>query len=163
MTRKNRDQTADGTPQHGTAAPGDTPLDALTRRHLRFGWCALLVYLALGIFLESLHGFKVGWYLDVSNETRRLMWTLAHTHGTLLALVNIALAVTAPFLADSKARRVASPCLSGATVIMPLGFFAAGVVFYPGDPGLGILLVPVGALLLFVAVLLVTIALFRAR
>ena len=69
-------------------------LDDLTRTHTRlhlwFGWWALLIFLALGIVLEMLHGFKVGWYLNVENESRRLMWNLAHSHGTLLAFVNLA-------------------------------------------------------------------------
>ena len=43
----------------------------------------------LGLTLEGLHGFKVRFYLDTSNETRRLMWTLAHAHGIGLALVHI--------------------------------------------------------------------------
>lgn len=51
------------------------------RRHLRFGWWSLLFFLTFGLGLETLHGLKVGWYLDVENETRRLMWTLAHAHG----------------------------------------------------------------------------------
>ena len=63
-------------------------------RNLRFGWWSLLVFLSLGGVLETLHGFKVGWYVDVGNETRRLMFTLAHAHGTLLALVNIAAVLT---------------------------------------------------------------------
>ena len=46
----------------------------------------------LGVFLETLHGFKAGFYLDASSATRRLMWTLAHAHGTLLSLVHLALA-----------------------------------------------------------------------
>ena len=62
----------------------------LADRNLRFGWWALLFFLSLGAVLETLQGFKIGWYLDVGNETRRLMFTLAHAHGTLLALVNIA-------------------------------------------------------------------------
>ena len=57
-------------------------------RNLRFGWWSLLVFLCVGAVLEALHGFKIGWYVDVGNETRRLMFTLAHAHGTLLALVN---------------------------------------------------------------------------
>src|SRR5262245_50656003 len=61
-------------------------------RHRRFGWYALLIFSCLGVALETLHGLKVGWYLDTTNETRRLMWTLAHAHGTLLGLVHIALA-----------------------------------------------------------------------
>jgi hypothetical protein len=65
-------------------------LNQLADRNLRFGWWSLLVFLSLGAVLEALHGFKIGWYVDVGNETRRLMFTLAQAHGTLLALVNIA-------------------------------------------------------------------------
>src|SRR5213076_1386111 len=64
-------------------------------RNLRFGWWSLLIFLLFGGALETLHGFKIGWYLDVGNEMRRLMFTLAHAHGTLLALVNIAAGLTA--------------------------------------------------------------------
>jgi len=42
----------------------------------------------------------------------------------------------------------------GATLLMPAGFFLGGVVFYGGDPGVGILLLPIGAVLLLVAVAL---------
>ena len=59
-------------------------------RHLRFGWWALALYICLGIVLETMHGFKIAWYLDVGNDTRRLMFTLGHFHGTMLALVNVA-------------------------------------------------------------------------
>jgi len=45
----------------------------LAKRHLRFGWWTLLIFLTLGLGLEALHGFKVGMYLKSSNETRRLM------------------------------------------------------------------------------------------
>src|SRR6266568_6766082 len=64
-------------------------------RNLRFGWWLLLIFLLFGGALETMHGFKIGWYLDVGNEVRRLMFTLAHAHGTLLALVNIAAGLTA--------------------------------------------------------------------
>ena len=133
----------------------DGPTLFCVRRHLRFGWWSLLVFLTLGIVLEAMHGFKIGWYLDVSNATRRLMWTLAHTHGTLLALVHIAFAVTVPFLANrERPRRWVSGCLYGASVLLPGGFFLGGIVVYGGDPSLGILLLPVGAALLFVGVLI---------
>ena len=55
--------------------------EILFRRHLRVGWWALLVFLSMGIALETLHGFKIGFYLDASNHTRLLLWTLAHAHG----------------------------------------------------------------------------------
>ncbi len=139
-----------------TGRPGNgDPLDYV-RRHLRFGWWSLLFFLTLGMLLEAMHGFKVGWYLDASNSTRRLMWTLSHAHGTLLALVNIAFAATLALLPGqaARSRRLVSPCLMGATVLLPGGFLLGGVVVYDGDPGVGIFLLPVGALLLFVAVLL---------
>ena len=129
---------------------------ALTKRHLRFGWWALLLFLTLGLGLEALHGFKVGLYLNVSNETRRLMWTLAHAHGTLLALVNLGFALTVRLIPEWTARErgIASVCLRGATCLLPAGFFLGGTFIYSGDPGLGILLVPVGGLLLLVAAFL---------
>ena len=71
--------------------PDDKQPD-LVRRHLLFGWWSLLVFLSLGLGLETLHGFKVGWYLDVANEARRLTWTLAHAHGTLLGLIHLGFA-----------------------------------------------------------------------
>jgi hypothetical protein len=122
------------------------------RRHLRFGWWALLVFASGGLVLESLHGFKVRAYLDASNQTRRLMWTLAHAHGTLLALVNVAAGLTwrsAP-LVPGNARLISSSLL-GASVLLPGGFFLGGVAFYSGDPGVGTILVPIGAVLLLFA------------
>lgn len=127
-----------------------------TRRHLRFGWWSLFGFLLLGLTLELLHGFKAGFYLDVSNETRRLMWTLAHAHGALLGLVHIAFGCCLPrctrFAALSKTR--ASWCLVGASVLLPGGFFTGGIKIYDGDPGPGILLAPVGAACLMIAVFL---------
>ncbi|MBI4663062.1 MAG: hypothetical protein HY735_30000 [Verrucomicrobia bacterium] len=137
------------------AAPEDS-LHFLTRRHLRFGWWSLLVFLTLGIVLEGLHGFKSGLYLDVSNSTRRLMWTLAHAHGTLLSLIHIAFGASLQLLPawEPRVRGIASSCLTSAGLLLPAGFFVGGIYIYGGDPGLGIVLVPLGALLLFVAVFL---------
>ena len=125
-------------------------------RHLRFGWRSLLVFVVLGLALEAMHGLKVRWYLDVSNESRRLMWTLAHTHGTLLALVHVGFAMTVGTLpeASTRWRRLASPCLVGASVLVPGGFFLGGIFLYDGDPGWGVLMVPLGAALLFLAAFL---------
>jgi hypothetical protein len=125
-----------------------------SRRHLRFGWWSLLLFATLGLVLESLHGFKVRAYLDVSNETRRLMWTLAHAHGTLLAIIHIVFGLTlrggpAPALAT---QRLISTSLYAASVLLPGGFFLGGVVFYAGDPGVGVLLVPAGGVLLLYAI-----------
>jgi len=127
------------------------------RRHLRIGWWSLLVFATLGLVLESLHGFKVRAYLDVSNETRRLMWTLAHAHGTLLGVINVLFGLTlrsAPSMAEPRQVFV-SKLLVGATILLPSGFFLGGVSFYAGDPGLGILLLPIGALLLLSALFMI--------
>lgn len=139
------------------AASPSPPQPDYVRRHLRFGWWALFVFLLLGATLETLHGFKAGFYLDVSNETRRLMWTLAHAHGALLGLVNVAAGLSLhvlPGLATSGRAPLLSGALVAATVLLPAGFFAGGVVFYSGDPGVGIALVPVGAACLALAVFL---------
>ena len=125
----------------------------LASRHLRFGWTALLGFLCLGIALEALHGLKVGWYLDVANDTRRHLFTLAHAHGTLLSLVNLAFAAaieSRPQILESRGV-LASRCLIGASLLMPAGFLLGGVVIHAGDPGLGIAPLPVGAILLVVA------------
>jgi hypothetical protein len=130
----------------------DRSLMDYARRHLRFGWWSLLVFASAGLVLESLHGFKVRAYLDTSNETRRLMWTLAHAHGTLLAIVNVVAGLawrSAPAMPPNP--RLMSSALLAASVLLPGGFFLGGVAFYGGDPGMGTLLVPVGAVLLLFA------------
>lgn len=139
--------------------------DHLFRRHMLFGWWSLLVFLSLGIALESMHGFKAGFYLDVSNETRRLMWRLAHAHGTLLSLVHLVfgLTVRAGAFEVGGGVRWASRLLVAVILLMPTGFFLGGVVVYGGDPSLGILLVPLAGLLFFAAVLLTARAVTRAK
>lgn len=149
------------TPAAEPATLGEEPLELMVRRHLRLGWLSLLVFLTLGLVLEALHGWKVQAYLNAMNETRRLMWTLAHAHGALLGLVHLAFAFTvqqAPAW-SGRARGIASGTLTAAGVLMPGGFFLGGAWIYAGDPGLGILLVPAGGVLLFVSVLLTTLGL----
>ena len=121
-------------------------------RHLRYGWWSLLVFLSLGVVLETLHGFKVAWYLDVDVEMRRLMFTLAHAHGTLLALVNIAAGLTLRVVPGFTLSRSASLALIWGAALLPIGFLLGGIIIHDGDPGLGVLLVPVGALALIFGV-----------
>lgn len=130
---------------------GEGASDRLTQRHLRFGWTAVLVFAVFGLTLETLHGFKVGAYVDVSNETRRLLWTLAHAHGTLLGIVNVLYAVTVASFPEWGHGTWPSRGLAAAAVLLPAGFFLGGLLPYGGDPGLGILLVPAGAIALVVA------------
>jgi len=141
------------------AVPGMQPTD----RNLRFGWWSLLVFLSLGAVLEALHGFKIGWYVDVGNETRRLMFTLAHAHGTLLAVVNIAAGLTVRMVERFDLRSSVSFALIWAAILLPAGFFLGGIVIYDGDPGLGVWLVPIGAALLFYSVARIALDLTRGK
>lgn len=141
-----------------TAGDGSEPL---LRRHLVFGWAALLAFLALGLVLEALHGLKVGWYLDVASSTRRLMFTLGHAHGTLLALVNIAYALTLERI-PAAAQAGASRWLIAGSLLLPLGFLAGGVITFGGDPNPGIALAAVGGVALVVAVGLIARSVLRS-
>lgn len=140
----------------------DLPAERFAARHLRRGWLCLLVFLAAGLALESLHGLKVAAYLDLDQSVRRHMWTLAHAHGALLGLLHLGLAATVrahPHLATCSKGHITSFCLDLASLLLPLGFFLGGLWHYAGDPGLGVLLVPVGGALLVVAALLVLLGL----
>lgn len=130
---------------------------ALIARHMRFGWCGLVVSVTFGLALEGMHAYKVPLYLDVGNETRRLMWTLAHAHGVGLSLLNIAYAATLYVLlkTSSRALELASLLTAWSTLLVPLGFALGGVVSYGGDPSPGVFLVPIGAFMLWIAVVLV--------
>ncbi len=141
--------------KEGSFSKSEFSSRALSARHLRIGWWSLLLFLSLGLALETLHGFKVGFYLDASNETRRLLWTLAHAHGTLLALVHVAFGLSVHTLALERAGglRSASAFLTLAGIVLPLGFFLGGIRVYGGDPWPAVLLVPAGGLFLFLAVL----------
>ena len=138
----------------------------LTRFHLLVGWWSLLVFLTLGVALEYMHAFRIRSYVDLGEpEVRRLMWTLAHAHGVLLSIVHLGFAFTVYFLTEwySRAKRLASCCLTASGIFMPLGFFLGGIFVYDGDPGIGVYLVPPGALLLFIAVLLTGVATLKIR
>ena len=129
----------------------DPAVRALRLRHLRIGWWSLLVFIALGLVLEALHGFKTPAYLDAAYATRRLMWTLAHAHGTLLGILCLVFAALAERHVDSKVRAAVATQLMAGAILMPLGFFLGGILNSEGDPSLGIALVPLGALLLVMA------------
>jgi|RhiMethySRZTD1v2_1073278.scaffolds.fasta_scaffold00711_29 membrane protein DedA with SNARE-associated domain len=124
-------------------------------RNRSFGWWCLLCWLTLGMLLEAMHGFKVGWYLDVVNEPRRLQLTLAHSHGTLLAIVNLVFVATARApTGQTRSLDRAGACLRWAGLLMPMGFLLGGVFAIGPDPGFAIALVPIGGFLLFTGVLL---------
>ena len=150
--------------------PADEPAPAqalidLVRAHLRFGWIVLLVFATFGVVLEALHAFKSNAYLGVGNEMRRLMWTLAHAHGIGLSILHLAFAATLKLGFEGPTARVqrASSLLRWATLLLPGGFFLGGIAPYEGDPGAGVWLAPVGALLLWSGILLVALELVAAK
>jgi len=139
------------------AAPADeppetrgAPVEALVDRHLRAGWWGLAVFVFLGAVLELLHAVKSPVYVDAGRETTRLLLRLAHAHGTLLSVVNVGYALTLRARPRS-AGPLASAALLASLVLLPGGFLVGGVWAHGGDPGLGVLLVPAGAVALLVA------------
>ena len=131
------------------------------RHHMRVGWHGLLIFGALGSLLEILHAWKNPAYLGVGNEMRRLMWTLAHAHGIGLSVLQIGFAATLAVIFNEQGPRLvrASRLLDASTLLMPLGFFLGGAVPYQSDPGIGVILVPVGALMFLAATFFTALAL----
>ncbi|MES1165926.1 MAG: hypothetical protein ABUR63_09215 [Verrucomicrobiota bacterium] len=128
---------------------------ALTRT-LRTGWLLLAVSLPLGVTLEALHAWKVQAYLG--SEMRREMWRLAHAHGTLLGILCLVFTALGERHLVESARRPIARLVAAGAVLMPLGFFLGGILNSEGDPSLGVALVPIGALLLIVALVRCAIA-----
>lgn len=129
-------------------------LQSLARFHFRLGWLGVGAFMIGGLVLEILHGFKVGFYLDVGNETRRTMWTLAHAHGTLLSVLHLALGayLALTHLEAGGRLKLASRLSVVGWFCLPAGFFLGGLTIYDGDPGPGIALAPVGAVAWIAAV-----------
>jgi hypothetical protein len=118
--------------------------------NVRAGLWALLLFACLGLALEAFHGFKLRFYLDVDNETRRLLWRLSHAHGALLGIVNVVYGLAArtfPRLDDALAGRA----LLAALVLLPLGFLLGGASARGGDPGATIGLAVAGGVALVFA------------
>lgn len=148
----------------GGSTTGRSPEVAhLVRHHLLVGWGGLSVFIVLGVVLEGLHAFKTPLFLDADQETRRMLFRLAHAHGTLLSIVHWGAAWTFSWALSRTAFdyvRLASRSLTAALLLLPGGFFLGGLGAMDGDPGVGIVLVPAGALSLLTAVVL-TFALVR--
>ena len=130
--------------------PDMSAVVAVVKHHLKFGWWSLLLFVALGTALEALLAFHVELYKD--NQTRRLMWRLAHAHGTLLGLVHIVFALTVYCVGEVRNWKAASRLLRAASVLLPGGFFVGGLFTFGSDPGMGVFLAPLGAVFLIVAV-----------
>ncbi len=113
---------------------------------LPVGLIGLIFWLLGGLLLESFHGFKFAAYLMEPN--RRLTWTLAHAHGTLLSVVCLVLWMLIPRLSISAGRaNLAAKLFASGAMVLPLGFLAGGLLAFESDPGIPVIVVPVGALL----------------
>jgi hypothetical protein len=124
---------------------------------MRVGWWALFTFAAIGLFLEYLHAMKLPAYVAEAAESRRLMWTLGHAHGTGVAVINILFAATVRSDGSrfEQMGRAISFCLLAATILLPAGFFFGGITFYGGDPGIGGVGIPIGAVLLLIALAMI--------
>lgn len=126
--------------------------DRSTRRTVATGFFLLAIFMPMGLTFEALHALKIQVYLGSS--MRREMWTLAHAHGGILGILCLVYgSVAERWLAVARRRESIARILRWGAILMPLGFFLGGVANHEGDPSLGILLVPVGGLLLLWALL----------
>jgi hypothetical protein len=83
----------------------------------------------------------------MDDSIRREMLRLAHAHGTLLNLVLITATICGRLgLVRFSGLSVVS--LRFAVLLLPTGFLIGGLWHYQDDPGFGIFLVPIGAILL---------------
>ncbi len=145
------------TTQKKTEAP---TAEGRARIHARFGWTLLFVSLAFGAVLETLEGFR--WVSLVADPWKQRLWSLAHFHGAALGLLNLIYVQWADTQAMSVGRRtLASRMLMLGSAAMPLGFLLGGLAHPEGDPSLGIVLAPVGALLVLYTVAVHTLAVWR--
>ncbi|MBA2430642.1 MAG: hypothetical protein H0V56_00830 [Chthoniobacterales bacterium] len=125
---------------------------------LRQGWISLALWISFGILLEGFNAFRSPAYLD--EATRRDLFRLAHAHGTLLNMVLLLAAVCAR-LDLIRIRPMTSLGLSLSVILLPAGFFFAGLFRIRDEPGLTILLVPVGAVLLLASAVYICLTLPR--
>lgn len=145
------------TTQNKTEAPA---AEGRARIHARFGWTLLFVSLAFGSGLETLEGFR--WVSLVADPWKQRLWSLAHFHGAALGLLNLIYVQWADTQALSMGRRkAASRALMVGSAAMPLGFLLGGIAHPEGDPSIGIILAPVGALFVLYTVAVHTIAVWR--
>ncbi len=124
-------------------------VERAAQQSLRYGFTALLLFVLGGLTLEFLHLIKAPWYLE--NHLRRELWVLAHAHGALLAVFNLAFAALLPRIA---AAANAGVWLRWGAALVPAGFFGGGIANSEGDPSLLIVLTPIGALGVVIALVL---------
>jgi hypothetical protein len=127
-----------------TESPDDS-----TRQTVVTGFFLLAVFVPMGLTLEALHALKVPVYFGSS--MRRELWTLAHAHGGILGILCLVYGSVAERWLSAAAGESIAKWVRWGAVLMPLGFLLGGIGTHEGDPSLGILLVPVGGVVLIVA------------
>ena len=122
----------------------------------RHGFTLLFASACLGFALELAHALKLSAYLDV--PLRRELLTWAHAHGMGLSLLLLAYAAVGVVDAASAA---AERSLAIGSLLVPLGFLLGSLTLHENDPGVGIVLVPLGALTVLSSLFLVMRAAYR--
>lgn len=127
--------------------PVDTGPHVGPERHLRLSLVLVALFLAGGLWLEAMAGLRSRGWID--DPLRREFLRLGHAHGGLLGLVNLALGWGLERLATPAAwaGKIRVAAWTGA-LLVGVGFVLGGLLHGPTDPGLPILLVPAGAMLL---------------
>ena len=132
-----------------------TAMPRMVNRLLLQGWVSIAIWMSFGLLLEGLLGYKIPAFLE--DGQRRELFRLAHTHGTLLSLVLIVSAMCVR-LFEIRPPAVAVGALRLGVVLMPLGFLLGGIWHPEGDPGVGIWLVPPGALMVIFGAIAIALA-----
>lgn len=126
--------------------------DRSTRRTVVTGFFLLAVFIPMGLTLEALHALKVQVYLGSS--MRREMWTLAHAHGGILGILCLVYgSIAERWIVEVSRRESIATWVRWGAILMPCGFFLGGIANHEGDPSLGIVLVPIGGLVLLFALI----------
>lgn len=112
------------------------------------------VWMTFGLLLEGLIGYKTPAYLQ--DSIRRELFRLAHAHGTLLSLLLLGLALVCDRF-EIKSATIGTMALRVGVVLMPVGFLLGGARHYESDPGVGIWLVPIAAVMVLFGVVSVAI------
>ena len=122
--------------------------DAMSpERHMRLSLALAALFLAMGLWLEAMIGLRMAGWVD--DPLRREFLRLGHAHGGLLALLNLALGPALERLGTPAAwaGTIRGAAWTGALLVGG-GFVAGGLLHGPTDPGLPVLVVPAGALML---------------
>ncbi len=125
---------------------------------VRQAWISLALWIAFGVLLEGFRAFRSPPYLD--DALRRDMFRLAHAHGTLLSLI-LLVSVLCARQDLIRLDWISSAGLRLAVIFLPAGFLLGGIWHLKDEPGLGILLVPLGAVLLLSAAVYISLTLPR--